>query len=281
LSQGQDNTREIIVLGAKHSLSWRPAWLDIMTAVTARDLWQAFAWNDVMARYRRSSLGQFWITLSIAIFVLAIGVFYGQILGVPLYNYLPYLAVGYILWSFLSSVTAEGSTVFVSGASFLTQLRIPQTGLVLRCVQRNVIIFAHNASVIVVVLLIFPHSVGLSLVGLIPAAILWYVTACWVVMLLGLVSVRFRDISQIVASFMQIAFFVTPVLYQPDMLTGRARLLADLNPFAHYIALVREPLLGRAPATLSWIVCSSITIGGALITFMIFTRLRSRVPYWL
>src|SRR4051794_6610575 len=98
-----------------------------MKAVTARDLWQTFAWNDVMARYRRSRLGQFWITLSIAIFILAIGVFYGQILGVPLDNYLPYLAIGFILWNFLSSIVAEGSTVFVSAASFLTQLRVPQT----------------------------------------------------------------------------------------------------------------------------------------------------------
>lgn len=234
-----------------------------------------------MARYRRSRLGQFWITISIAVFVLAIGLFYSQILGVPMDEYLPYLAIGFILWGFLGSIVAEGTTVFVGTANFLTHLRIPLSSLVLRCVQRNVWIFAHNAVVIVGVLLVFPQDLGWSLLLVVPAAVLWYLTACWLVMLLGLIAVRFRDIQQITSSLMQIAFFISPVIYRPDVLKGSARLLADFNPFAHYLYIARSPLLGEFPQTSSWIVCTSITFLGGVVTFLIFSRVRSRVPYWL
>src|SRR4051812_38921137 len=71
-----------LVLGAAHSRSWQLAWNDILESVTVNDLWRTFAWNDVMARYRRSRLGQFWITISVAIFIGSIGFFYGQILGI-------------------------------------------------------------------------------------------------------------------------------------------------------------------------------------------------------
>lgn len=272
---------QTVVLGEGHSKSLKLAWRDVAEALRSQDLWRTFAWNDVMARYRRSRIGQFWITLSIAVFVLAIGVFYSQILGVPMQEYLPYLAIGYILWGFIGSIVGEGTTVFVGTAHFLTQLRIPQTSLVLRCVQRNVLIFAHNAVVILGVLIVFPQDYGLSLLALLPGAMLWYLTACWVVMLLGLIAVRFRDIQQTTASVMQIAFFITPVIYKSDVITGNARIIVDFNPFAHYLAILREPLLGGAPDPLSWIVCISITLGGGIITFWVFSKVRSRVPYWL
>ena len=269
------------MLGAQHSKSARLAWRDIRDAIVGWELWRTFAWNDVMTRYRRSRLGQFWITISIGIFILAIGVFYGQILSLPLDEYLRYLAIGYILWGFLVGCIGEGPGVFVGATSFLTQTRIPQTALVLRCLLRNVIVFAHNAVIIFAILLIYPVDPGLSLLLLVPGFALWLLTLFWVIMALGLICVRFRDVAQIVTSVMQIAFFVTPVLYKPDMLTGHARLLAGLNPFTHYISLLRDPLLGGAPAPVSWIVCGSIAIVGGFFTFRLFARLRSRVPYWL
>ena len=151
----------------------------------------------------------------------------------------------------------------------------------LRCVQRNVLIFLHNAVVVVLVLILFPQGLNWSLLTLVPAFLLWYVCACWAVMFLGLISVRFRDVAQIVANFMQIAFFLTPVIWQPSLLTGNARLIADLNPFAHLLAIIREPLMGQPASPVSWAVCLAIAAAGAVLTFLTLVRVRGRVPYWL
>jgi ABC-type polysaccharide/polyol phosphate export permease len=272
---------ESLILGAQHSRGWRLAAHDIINGIKAKDLWMTFAWNDVIARYRRSRLGQFWITVSVGIFVASIGIFYSQVLGIPVDQYLPYLASGYIAWGFIASVVAEGCSVFIGATGFLTQHRVPLTAFVLRCVQKNILILAHNALVLIAVFLIFPPGLSISVVLIIPAFMLWVLSAIWVVALVGLVSTRFRDMAQIIASVMQIAFLLTPVLWRASDLNGSAQLIAKLNPFTHYLAILRQPLLNQAPDFVSWAVVLSATLLGAALTFLIFARFRTRVPYWL
>lgn len=270
-----------LTLGSRHSRSLRMALRDIREGIQARDLWMTFAWNDVMARYRRSRLGQFWITVSIGVFVAAIGLFYSQVLSVPVANYLPFLTIGYVAWSYIAAVTSEGASVFISAAGFLTQHRIPLTAFVLRCVQRNLYILGHNLFVVIIVLFIYPPAFDLSLLLLIPAALLWYFTAIWVVLLLGLISTRFRDMPQVISSVMQILFLLTPVLWSPDLLKGEARWVALFNPFSHYLAIFRDPLLGQTPPFVSFIVATAVTLAGGALTVALFARVRSRIPYWL
>jgi ABC-type polysaccharide/polyol phosphate export permease len=93
--------------------------------------------------------------------------------------------------------------------------------------------------------------------------------------------VRFRDIPQIVASLLQVAFFLTPILWQPTMLSGRRVVVVDYNPFYHFVELIRGPLLGHDPSRLSWLVVAAITVVGWAMTLMLYSRYRSRIPYWV
>jgi len=61
----------------------------------------------------------------------------------------------------------------------------------------------------------------------------------------AILCTRFRDIAQIVASVLQVAFFVTPVIWKPEVLPPQAHYFVSYNPFAPLLAVVRDPLLGR------------------------------------
>ena len=39
---------------------------DVVAGLLGRRTWTMLAWNDVRRRYRRSGLGQFWLTLSMS-----------------------------------------------------------------------------------------------------------------------------------------------------------------------------------------------------------------------
>ena len=79
---------------------------------------------------------------------------------------------------------------------------------------------------------------------------------------------------------MRISFFVTPILWMPEMLPNRA-VFVDFNPFFHYLELVRAPLLGNVPQATSWFTVAGITVFGWLITLELFRRYRGRIAYWL
>ena len=46
-------------------------------------LWVRLGWNDILQRYRRSMLGPFWLTASMAIMVIALGVLYAELFNTP------------------------------------------------------------------------------------------------------------------------------------------------------------------------------------------------------
>jgi ABC-type polysaccharide/polyol phosphate export permease len=103
----------------------------------------------------------------------------------------------------------------------------------------------------------------------------------WIVMLLGLFSTRFRDIPQLVSNIVQVAFFLSPIIWRADMLSPKAKFVADFNPLYHFMEIVRAPLLGEPIRGLSWLVSVGLLVVGGVITFCAFVRMRARVPYWL
>jgi ABC-type polysaccharide/polyol phosphate export permease len=113
----------------------------------------------------------------------------------------------------------------------------------------------------------------------IPGLLLLLVNALWCSTLLGMLSARFRDLPQIVASILQIAFFATPVIWRVNLINNK--LLVDLNPFYHFIELVRAPLLGQSATLVSWLVVAGITIFGSVGTFLFYRSHRTRIAFWI
>src|SRR5690242_3738603 len=75
-------------------------------------MWSALAMQDIRLRYRGSLLGPFWLTISTIIMIAAMGLIYARLFHVDTATYLPFLAVGLVLWQFLSTVINEGCLTF-------------------------------------------------------------------------------------------------------------------------------------------------------------------------
>jgi lipopolysaccharide transport system permease protein len=95
-----------------------------------------------------------------------------------------------------------------------------------------------------------------------------------------MVCARFRDVPPIVSNLVQLAFFMTPVMYQTQAL-GNQDWIAQINPFFHFLQIVRAPLLGLETSLASWIYALSASLACALVALAMFSRYRSRIPYWV
>jgi ABC-type polysaccharide/polyol phosphate export permease len=208
------------------------------------------------------------------------GPLYGRLFGQDVGSYFPFLAIGFVVWQLIASLMNDAGQVFIATEQYIKQIRMPFTVHVLRMVWRNVIIFAHNFVIGIVVLIWFlPNWTWLPLMALLGLFFI-VLNGVWFGILLGLLCARFRDIPPIVSSVVQLAFFITPVLWRKEML-GRHQWAADVNPLYHLIEVVRAPLLGESAASLSWIIVVLLTIVGFAITIPFFARYRARVAYWV
>lgn len=257
-----------------------PALLDIVQGARAVHLWGALGWQDIRQRYRRSKLGPFWLTISMGVLVGTLGVLYAGLFDVEVAVYLPYVAIGFVIWGLISGLITDGCTAFISAESIVKQVNLPLSVHVYRVVWRTVIIFAHNVVIFVVVALLFSVRPGWVWLLALPGMAMLVLNGVWVALLLGLVSARYRDVPQIVASFVQVTFFLTPIIWQPDLLPGRA-LVLHFNPFFHFVELVRGPSLGRAPELVSWLAAAGVTVVGWLTALGLYCRYRWRIAYWL
>ena len=258
----------------------RLALRDIVDGLRLWRLACTLAWLDIRLRYRGSILGPFWLTLSTAIMVGSLGFLYATLFHTDVHEYLPFLALSQVLWSFLSTLVAEAGTCFTQVEGIIRAVRMPLTLHAVRLLVRNVLVLAHNIVVIVGVYLIFEIWPGWHTFLAIPGLAVWVVDSLATALLLGAFCARFRDIGPIIASVMMIAFFLTPVIWQPGQL-GRHAVLLPFNPFYALLEIVRAPLLGQTPSVETWIaaVLYSIALCGA--SWALFVRARGRVAFWV
>jgi len=243
-------------------------------------LWVRLGWNDILQRYRRSILGPFWLTTSMAIMVIALGILYAEIFRTSVRDFLPFLCVGLLVWNLLSSFILEGGVLFIGAESYIKQIRLPYSVYVYRSSWSKLVIFAHNFVIYFGVLLYFRIWPGAVALLAIPGLMLVLVNGALATLCIGMVSARFRDVPQIIASFIQIVFFATPIMWKPELLQSRS-FVVELNPFFHLIEIVRAPLLGAAPSVNNYIAVLLITLVNVAISAALFTRFRARISYWI
>ncbi len=259
----------------------RLALADVRDGIGLWRLWWTLGWFDIMLRYRGSVLGPLWLTLSTAVMVAALGVLYSTLFGMDLHTYFPFVALSLVLWNFVSASVSDACACFTQSEGMIRSVRMPFTLYAMRAVVRNVISAAHNIVVPLAVFAIFSTWPGLQALAALPGFALWVVDSLAACLLLGCVCARFRDIPQIVGSIMQIAFFVSPVIWKPELVSERLRGLLVFNPFYTLIEIVRAPLLGSDPALGVW--ASALGYSALLcgVTAVLFARVRGRIAFWV
>jgi lipopolysaccharide transport system permease protein len=242
----------------------------------------SLGWQDLKQFYRRSSFGPFWLTIGMSVQIAAIGSVFGLVLKASMEDFLPFLAVSLILWSFLSGSILDGSGAFVAGEAIIRQLPLPSSIQTLRAIWKNLLMLSHNLLILPVVFLVFQKSATWNIFLVLPGLV---VTSAFLVSasyILGLIASRYRDVQQIILSVMTVMFYVTPVLWQPSLIpSGTAHLLLGLNPLYHFLQIIRLPILGQAPTFENWALSISFTLISGLIAYLASKKYKDRLAYWV
>ena len=253
---------------------------DLVDGLERWELWSTLGWHDIRQRYRRSVVGPFWLTLSMGMMIGGLAYLYGGIFGQNASMYLPYLALGMIIFTFVSSLITEGSGTFVAAGSAIVKMKAPLSIYIYQMIWRNIIILAHNVLIFVVILAFVQVDLGWNSFLAVFGFILVVGVGVWTGLILGALSARFRDVPPIVGSVMQIAFFMTPIFWTPTSLPNRQAFIY-LNPFYYLLEVVRAPLLGQTPPLSVWLTAIAFNCLAAPVAIVFFARCRARIPFWV
>lgn len=254
---------------------------DIKGGLHQRSLWLALGMLDIRQRYRRSLLGPFWLTISMAVMIGAMGPLYGTLFGYDPSTFIPHLALGLIFWGFISGQISDFGEAFSSSTHYLRQMELPLTLFVFRVMYRHTLIFLHNIIVFVIVWAILPVHLNWSVLYFPLAAVIVVVNLFWIGCVTAIFCTRFRDMQPVIANLVQVLFFITPIIWKVQQLPMARQHLIHINPFFYLVELLREPLLGSIPALYVWERAIAMAVVGMAFALTMLARYRHRVTYWL
>jgi lipopolysaccharide transport system permease protein len=258
----------------------RAAWADWWSGTCNINLWWTLAWYDTVLRYRRSMLGPLWLTISMGLLLLGMGPLYSGLFKVPLNRFFPHLTLGIIFWTFFTATINDGCNVFVGATRYMKSGEFSGSVFVWRSLARNVIQLLHHVVLYLPVALWAGIRPSPSMLLFVPGMMIVLVNLHALSISLGVVCARFRDVTLIMTSVLQLLMFLTPVFWLPNALPSRAHFIL-YNPLAQMLDVVRLPLVGESPAPGTWRFLALFTLLNVAVAAWLYARNRRRIVYWL
>jgi ABC-type polysaccharide/polyol phosphate export permease len=192
-----------------------------------------------------------------------------------------YISAGLMVWTFITTTLLDGCTAILGQSGIIRNVKLPFMVHILRVLLRNIIILLHSVPVVVLFLFIAHVQLSLPMLLVIPGLVIvcvWLLGASYGIAVL---AARFRDIPQLVTYLLQFAMFITPVFWRVEQMGGHRAHIVTLNPLAHMVIVVRDPLLGVAPPMISWEIAISTTLVTLVLATGIVAACRKRIALWI
>jgi ABC-type polysaccharide/polyol phosphate export permease len=241
--------------------------------------------RELKARYRGSALGFLWslanplLLLAVYTFVFSV-VFQPRVAGAD--PYALFVVSGLFPWIWLSASMLEGSMSLIANGGLIRKAVFPAELLPMVTVLSNLVHLALALPVILVALLaswlLTDHGVGGLSAVLLPAVVLLHLPMISGLALgLAALTVHFKDVRDILANFLTLFFFLTPILYPLASIEHLKPIwwLVRLNPFTPFTLAYQELLFhGRWLTPELWTQMALVSFAAWIAGTWLFERLR-------
>ena len=259
---------------------WHQVRRDIWDTLSQPRLWVKLAWRDVKLQFERSRIGVFWMTLQAAAWVGAITFVFGGIMG-PVEVYTVYVAIGIVLYNFITVIITDSSDVFIQNRLVIHSHPNPYFSYILKHVTYAVIQLALQSLVVIAVFLIMNYPLSSKAFLAIPGIALGVLISVNLTLIFSLLGLKIGDFRFAMSALMRLGLFITPILWSVEGGGPYKQFAALVNPMSHFINIIRMPLMGQYAPILSYYVVFASTLISAIFGIVLFARSRRAIPMWL
>lgn len=227
-----------------------PAWSALLGELWRyRSLIGVFARRDYRARFAQTALGYLWALLQPLLGVAVLYLVFQRMLGAATegVGFFAYSLSGLLLWNFFSFTSSQGASALIQAQAMLQKIYFPRMVLPL---SKNLLALVDLAVALLLFLVVAQGEASFKYAGLwllLPALFLVAAAATGLALWLSALSVRYRDLQQVVPIFLQLLFFLSPIAYAPALqseLLGAHAWVAQVNPLSGPLSLLRSGLFG-------------------------------------
>ncbi len=253
---------------------------DYLLALRLSKNWFYLGYLEIILKYRRSVIGPWWSFISTLLIIFTLSFLWSKVFNLQISTYLPYFSIGYIVWIFFSTTVLESSSILLTNSSIIKQTDIPICSYLIKNLSKNIFLFFHNGIIILLISYMYLDVNFKSILLLTIGIILFIFITFNISIIVAIISARFNDFAQLITNLVQVSFFLTPIIWSPELLKDKIW-VTDLNPLYHWINIIRLPLISENYNYMSLnISLISIIVLLAFIFFILGVTYKN-IPKWL
>jgi len=210
--------------------------------------------RDLKVKYKGSILGFFWSLLNPLVMLIVYTVAFKYIIRIRVENFPIFFLCAFLPWSFLSSSLSMSVGSIKDNANLVKKVYFSREVLPLSIVLSNLIQFLLTFIILIPALLFFKIKLGIPLAAL-PLIILFQTAfTIGLAYIVSSLNVFFSDVKHLLEIFLQVWFWLTPIIYPANFVPERYQFLYRLNPAVLFVESYRDSLLyNKMPSISSFI----------------------------
>ena len=268
----QSFTIEILPIKGQDFVNWKEL-------LQYRDLLFFLVWRQIKARYAQSVLGIGWAIINPLLQMLIFTVIFGQLAQIDS-DGAPYAVFSYVAlvpWTYFAGGITNASQSMINASNLISKVYFPRLILPLSAVLDQLIDFTIALTLVFVLLILYQITPSLWILFLPVLVIIMVLCTAGVGMILGAMSIQYRDIAYSLGLGTRLLMYAAPVVYPASLVPEPLRPFYALNPMAGVIEGFRSAILQTNPMPWDLIIIGGISSILFFIIGLIYFRRREHI----
>lgn len=240
-----------------------------------RELLKTNVRKEIRGKYKNSFLGVLWSFLNPLLQIAVYAIIFPLILKNPQENYVIFLCVGLIPWTFFTTVVMQSASTIIVNGNILKKVYFPREILPISVTTSAAINFL--ISTIIIIAFVLCAGMGITKYILFYPLVLLvqYLLSLGLSFIVSSITVYLRDLEHLIGIALQVLFYATPIVYAADTIPEQFSFIMKLNPMAYVINGYRDIFYNQQMPDLKALgIMLVITIVLCIVGYLIFNKLQ-------
>jgi ABC-2 type transport system permease protein len=255
-----DRAEEMATLGAV-----------VMSLYAYRELLRNLVIKDLKLKYRGSVFGFLWSLANPLLMIVVYTVAFTYIMRVQTDNFVFYLMLGILSWTFFANSATMSTGAIVDNAGLLKSVSLPRAIFPIATVLFNLAQYLLTVLVFLPVMVLWYRVPLTATMLLFPVFLaLQVVFTIGIALILATATAFFRDVRHLLEVALFALFWTTPIVYELSRAPEGLRYLFLLSPMSPFIVAYQRLFFFRVwPEPAVWLVASAYAMGAFVIGSML------------
>lgn len=236
--------------------------------------------QDLKVKYKRTFLGYLWSLLNPVLQLAVLSAVFSHVVRLGMKDYTLYLFSGLLAWTFFQSTSTAAATALLENENFIKKVYLPKMLFPLSKMCLKAVDFMFSLVALSLIGIVLGYNFHLTILYLPVAVMVLFIFTLGISVSLSIGTVFFRDVQYLLQVFLQLLYFLTPIIYPLSALPPEYQTYLKFNPLVPIVNLFQKLIYyGTMPSVEEWALASGLALVSFLVGSILLERYEEDIVY--